>query len=337
MNFFDITTKVTPRFQVSNFLSVEPEEKRVQEIYTGLAAEQKYVSSRFFYDDRGSELFEQITTLPEYYPTRTEQAILSARAGDIMSALDHPELVELGSGDCSKISILLDAIPQEQLKEVSYVPVDVSQAALYQSAEILLKKYDGIRIHGLLGDFLRHLHHVPRKGKRLISFFGSTIGNLTRSQAGDFMKDIGELMEQGDQLLLGTDRVKDEQLLLQAYNDSQGITARFNKNILHVVNQVAGTDLKSEDFKHVALYRKDKARIEMHLQALQPVEVTSPLFPDNIHIRKGESIHTENSHKFTGEDIEAFAAVSGLTIKDVYTDEREWFALTRFEANGASV
>jgi L-histidine N-alpha-methyltransferase len=332
MDYSNIPTMVNPLFTVSDFLSTESREDLISEIYTGLTARQKYISSRFFYDDKGSSLFEEITALPEYYPTRTEISILKANAQKILGDFEKLDIIELGSGDCSKISILLEAIPKNKIANVSYIPVDVSGAAIYKSADILSLKYPELKIQGLLADFLKHLTQLPGKGNRLICFFGSTIGNLNRNEALGFLKNVKKHLCPGDKFLLGLDRVKDFKVLHNAYNDKQGITALFNKNILDVINQTVGTSFNTRHFEHLAYYNEKMARIEMHLKADKDIVISSDLFPEKVYLKKGKTIHTENSHKFTLNDIHVFANISGLKIENIFNDKREWFSLINFKA-----
>lgn len=314
-----------------NFLISEDISELIKEIYQGLTQSQKQISSRFFYNDTGSELFEEITLLPEYYPTRTEKKILKENASAILGDFDHIDIIELGSGDCSKISILLDAIPKHKLPNLNYIPVDVSEAAVLKSADILSCKYYGLKIHGVLADFMKHLDSLPGNSPRLISFFGSTLGNLTRKQVNEFLLNLKNLMNPVDRLLLGLDMVKTPEILHKAYNDTQGITALFNKNILNVINDIAETNFNTSDFKHLAFYNEIEARIEMHLEALKDVNVTSKYFPESIFITKGETIHTENSHKFLPEHISKLEIISGLKLKKSFTDVNHYFSLNLFE------
>ena len=332
MNYPEGPTTISDKIVISNFLFETGKEVIISEITEGLAAEQKYISSKFFYNDLGSKLFEDITRLPEYYPTRTEKSILHEVAPKISKGLKNIKIVELGSGDCSKISIILDAIPAENMDSVQYIPVDVSHAAIMKSACVLAKKYPDITIHGVLSDFMNHLDFIPDNSNRLICFFGSTLGNLTRVESIRFLSGLKKLMNPGDQLLLGLDMVKDIKTLENAYNDSKGITAAFNKNILNVVNLYAKTNFNTGWFEHMAFYEESKARIEMHLKALRNIEMSSPYMSDTIRIKKGETIHTENSHKYTRQHIEYFTLNSGLKIKDIYTDNNQWFSVVHFVA-----
>jgi len=332
MNNSETSAIIRKQIAISNYLcSIELEEE-VSEIIEGLSAQQKYIPSKFFYDANGSKLFEDITCLPEYYPTRTEKALLKEIAPQISKTLGNIDIVELGSGDCSKISILLDAIPFENMATVRYIPVDVSHAAISKSARILVERFPDITVYGLIADFLKHLNVIPKETKRLFCFFGSTLGNLTRKQSVQFLLDLKAVMKPGDQLLIGLDMVKDIKVLENAYNDNQGVTAAFNKNILSSVNQYIKTAFSPDWFEHVAFYNQAKDRIEMHLIALKDLEISCMYLPDNILIKKGETIHTENSHKYTHWHIFDFASITGLKINTVYTDNNQWFSLVHFIA-----
>ncbi len=302
----------------------------VSEILTGLSAPRKNLPCRFFYDDKGSELFEEITDLPEYYLTRTEISILKEAAPLIMAGQIVKNIIELGSGNCSKISILLDAIPGNRIEEITYFPVDISKTSIEKSAGKLSEKHPGIRVHGILANFLKHVDQIPCEGNKLICFFGSTLGNLTKAEELSFLRNLKSGMNPGDQLLIGFDMVKDVAMMQKAYNDSKGITAAFNKNILHSVNQHAQTNFDPRQFEHHACYNSADGRIEMHLRALMDIEVTSPRFNASIFLKEGETIHTENSHKYTTACIHQLSEITGLQIKDIYTDINRWFSLVHF-------
>lgn len=330
MNNSEISTRIDKQIVISNLLALENKQDIINEIFDDLSEKQKKVSSRFFYDQAGSLLFEKITALPEYYPTRTEKSILKEVAPKIMQSHGELDIIELGSGDCSKISILLDAVNEGEMENIRYVPVDVSKSAILKSAKILARKYDDIHIHGMLTDFMKQLKVLPGKESKLICFLGSTLGNISRHQADKFLENLKSLMRTGDRLILGLDMVKDINILESAYNDKQGVTKDFNKNILHVINEIAETDFNTEEFKHLAFYDPRKARIEMHLKAVKDVTVSSPYFHKTIAISKGETIHTENSHKFTEHDINRFAKLTGMEIKNIFTDIQKWFSLVEF-------
>lgn len=309
----------------------------IVDIFRGLNSGQKTISSRFFYDPRGSALFERITTLQEYYPTRTEKMLLGKIAGELFNPGKRTDIVELGSGDCTKISILLDAFPDARLSPVRYFPVDISEAAVKKSAFLLNERYPELQIRGMLADFMKHLDALPGEINRLVCFLGSTIGNLGRGEGEQFVARLGRLMQKGDNLLLGLDMVKDISVLEKAYNDSAGITADFNRNILQVVNRKTGTRFDPQEFEHLAYYNQEEMRVEMHLRARRDMEINSPNFPNAIVIKKGETIHTENSHKFTREHIRRFEAVSGLQAVQTRMDGHGWFSLVLFRKDRNSV
>lgn len=331
MNEPEVSTLLNEQIVIQDFLARESRKEIISEIFAGLSANQKFISSRFFYDAAGSWLFESITKLSEYYPTRTEKSILKNCASALLPEIKDLDIIELGSGDCSKISILLDAIPEQHLETIHYYPVDVSQSAILKSARELSRRFPEIRIAGLLADFMKHLHELPGPRNRLICFFGSTLGNFTRTQGIGYVKGLREIMRPGDVLLLGLDMVKDEKILEAAYNDGQGITAAFNRNILHVTNQTARTNFIPEYFEHRAFYNREKDRIEMHLIANRDMEVVSPCFHQEISLKKGETIHTENSHKFTPGHIREMGTTAGFEVKNIWKDPDGWFSLVQFE------
>ncbi len=303
----------------------------VKEITEGLNTTPKTISPKFFYDGKGSDLFEQITHLKEYYPTRTEKKIISSLGEKLDVSFENLNVIELGSGDSSKISLLFNQISADELKTVTYFPVDISQSAIEKSASELIQQFTLKNITGIIVDFFHQLKLIPKPGRRLFCFFGSTIGNFDTSQARDFMKQLGSTMQRGDSLLLGMDMVKDISVLESAYNDKKGITAEFNKNILNVVNNLIDSDFSTSDFKHYAFFNGKKNRIEMHLKALKDVEVN--LGSEKIHISKGETIHTENSCKFNLDDIEKFGMWAGLKTAQVFNDPNKWFSLVYYRKN----
>ena len=318
-------------FTIMDLLVKESDEEIISEILTGLTVPQKHISSRFFYDESGSALFKEITGLPEYYLTRTEKSILVEAATGIVNSVNIKNIVELGSGDCSKISILLDAIPANYIKEITYLPVDISKTSIVKSAEMLSEKYPGIRIHGILANFMSHISLIPHIENKLICFFGSTLGNLTKKQEITFLMNIKSWIRPGDQLLIGFDMVKDIRILERAYNDQQGKTAEFNKNILNVINHLAKTNFDPCQFEHNSFYDVAENRIEMHLKSLANIKVSSPYLKSNIIIKAGETIHSENSHKYESAYIHHLAGITGLQIKDIYTDCNNWFSLVHFQ------
>ncbi len=330
MNFITAETLIRGEIRLENYLPDIGIKNVRDEILTGLLAEKKYISSKFFYDEKGSELFEQITQLKEYYPTRTEKSILK-NIGKLMNiSWDGLQLIELGSGDHSKISLFLEQVPARSRSTMKYYPVDISESAIEQAADKLTVKFPELSIHGVVADFIRQLDVLPSNGRRLFCFFGSTIGNLTEDEARFFLQSLGSIMNQGDGLLMGMDMIKNLATLNAAYNDAENITAQFNKNILNVVNRLVGSNFSTSDFEHQAFFNPKKKRIEMHLRALNSIKIFINGLDDPIHIAKGETIHTENSHKYNIKSIMRMAEWAQLTSEEVFTDSRNWFTLAYF-------
>ncbi|MFW5987447.1 MAG: L-histidine N(alpha)-methyltransferase [Methanohalophilus sp.] len=312
---------------IEDFMPKVGENSIREEMINCLRRNPKTLPSVFFYDHKGSELFETITNLEEYYPPKIEIPLLRSTAQKLKQELKDCDLVELGSGDCSKISVFLDEIPEEIRQTIVYYPVDVCKQAIEKSACNLQDRYPEMNIHGITADFLGHIEKIPAKRRRFFCFFGSTIGNLTEVQAMQFMTDLGNVMNKNDRLLLGVDMVKDIDIIEKAYNDSQGVTAEFNKNILEVVNDHIKTDFYPEEFEHVAFFNKKYSRIEMHLKAKKDLKVTSPLLKERIVFKKGETIHTENSHKYTVDGINKMADAADLSVENIFSDDKKWFCL----------
>lgn len=317
------------KVQVTNYRSDVTRDKSYNEIIEGLLADKKYISSKYFYNKRGSELFEEITRLDEYYPTRTEISILNKLAPEVFANLRNTDIIELGSGDCSKISILLNAI--NQFSGITYVPVDISKSAVFKSANILSDRFPELSIDMVVADFLQQYEYLNRTKPQIVCFLGSTIGNLSKPQAQKFIKSVAKTMKPGDKLLLGLDRVKDIHVLESAYNDSKGVTAAFNKNILNTVNSLTGANFFEQDFEHVSFYNSDEDRIEMHLKAKRDLQISICESKLIINIAKGETIHTENSHKYNQQSINKLIADSQLHLKEIFTDNKAYFSLCLFE------
>jgi L-histidine Nalpha-methyltransferase len=331
MLYSETDTYQTNRIKFTSFFNeIDPNQIR-KELQAGLFAENRWISSKFFYDDLGSNFFEDITELEEYYPTRTEKSILNRIAAEKFGKFRNIDIVEFGSGDSGKISILFSNIHPENLSSIRYLPVDVSDLALNKSAEELRDKFEGVTIECLHADFLTQQRLIPHERKRYFCFFGSTIGNLEESSAKEFLHELNASMLPGDRLLIGFDLIKDHHILHAAYNDKLGVTADFNKNILNVVNGYLSCNFQMDDFDHLAFYNKDMARIEMHLVANRDVIINSILFEEPLNFRKGEHIHTENSHKYSLSKIREFAMETGFKVCEIYTDDKNWFALSEFE------
>jgi len=304
-----------------------------EKILKGLTSSPKYISSMFFYDDYGSELFEKITALPEYYPPKIEFTLLKKISAIIKNELKGVDIVELGSGDCSKISILLDSVSQKDLKTIKYLPLDVCQEAIEKSLSILIEQFPDIKVHGIVADFLTQLHLIPNSRKRIFCFFGSTIGNFSREKAVQFIKELNSTMNTGEMLLLSFDMVKDKNIMEKAYNDSKKLTAKFNLNILKVINKIAKTNFNTDDFQHVAYYNQKNSRIEMHLKARKNIKISTPYLGQDITLKKGETIHTENSYKFTYTSIRNLIKPGHFTIDKVFTDKNNWFSIIKIIKN----
>ena len=287
----------------------------------------KELPPKLFYDAYGSDLFEQITQLPEYYPTRCERSILNRRAPEIVAASGAEELIELGSGSASKTRALLFAMAgADALRR--YVPVDVSAAPVERCAEELCETYPGLEVHGLIGDFHHDLVHLPGGERRLFAFLGGTIGNFFPVDRVEFLADLRELMGPGDRLLLGTDLVKDVRVLEAAYDDSAGVTAEFNRNVLRVINRELGAGFRIDRFDHRAFYDERESWIEMRLRSLDDVVVPVPGAGIEVPLEAGEEIRTEISTKFTAARVEHELGEAGLRLKRFWTDDAGMFGLS---------
>ncbi|HET6857642.1 MAG TPA: L-histidine N(alpha)-methyltransferase [Streptomyces sp.] len=294
------------------------------DVLHGLTRTPKELQPKWFYDARGSELFEDITRLPEYYPTRAEREILIARAPEIAKASRARTLIELGSGSSEKTRHLLDALPELH----SYVPVDVSESALTSAAESLLAERPALSVHALIADFTRGLALPGTPGPRLVVFLGGTIGNLLPGERAAFLASVRSLLSPGDALLMGTDLVKDEATLVAAYDDGQGVTAAFNKNVLSVIDRELGADFDPADFAHVAVWNSENEWIEMRLRARRAHTVKIPELDIAVSFEAGEEIRTEISAKFRREGVRSELAAAGLELQHWWTDEAERFALS---------
>lgn len=297
------------------------------ELRSSLAETPRRLPSRFFYDDVGSELFEEICLLPEYYPTRTERSILVDRAAEIVATSGAEELVELGSGAATKTEILLDAMAEAgQLR--LYVPFDVSEVMVERVAERLVERYDDLEVHGVVGDFLSHLGAIPEGGRRLAAFLGGTMGNFAPEKGREFLTSVSRGLAPGDHVLLGTDLIKDVATVEAAYNDSQGVTAAFNLNILTVLNRLAGADFDPNAFRHRAFWNPERHRIEMRLVSQRAQRVTLDELELSIDLAEGEEILTEISTKYDRDRVERLLAGAGLELVGWYTDPQNLFALS---------
>ncbi|MGW0042394.1 L-histidine N(alpha)-methyltransferase [Rhodococcus sp. NPDC003348] len=292
----------------------------------GLTSVPKWLPPKWFYDARGSRLFEQITRLPEYYPTRTERELLRASAGHIAEATSAEILVELGSGSSEKTRLLLDALAARGTLE-RYVPQDVSVAALDSSVHDLAREFPSLTVHGIVSDFTDTLHNLPRGGRRMIAFLGGTLGNLVPDDRAEFLGSVAEVLEEGEQLLLGVGLVTDPSVMVPAYDDAAGVTAEFNLNVLSVLNERLGANFDLSRFRHVALWDSRNEWIEMRVEAVEPVKVRIPALDLHVTFAEGEQMRTEISAKFRVEGICKELDAAGFGSDRVWTDSGERFAL----------
>ena len=306
-----------------------PEDPRavLETLREGLTRSPREISPRFFYDDLGSRLFEEITQLPEYYPTRTEELVLRACADDVIPRSRPETLIELGPGAAVKTRLLLDAMASAGSLR-TYVPFDVSESMVRRVANELLDEYPSLEVHGVVADFAHHLDRLPPRSRQLCIFLGGTIGNFRPAEAARFLRNLARRLSPGDHFLLGTDLVKPIARLEAAYNDTAGVTAAFNRNVLRVVNGLTGGNFNPEHFEHRAVYNAGAAWIEMWLTSLERQHVILPGIDLEFTINRGEEILTEISAKYDRPRIEALIAGAGLEMAAFYTDPENLFALS---------
>ncbi len=299
-----------------------------QDIKEGLSQRPKTIPAKYFYDDQGSQLFEQICELPEYYPTRTEASILRQYAEEIVQITGICELVELGSGSSTKTRLLLDAYHQEN-EVFKYMPIDVSAGILKESAIQLKQDYNSLQIKGLVGTYEQALTQLKPSAwpARMLFFLGSSIGNFSESDYDNFLNKIAEVLENGDYFLLGIDLQKPKSTLEAAYNDSQGVTAAFNLNMLTHLNNKFEGNFDIDNFKHEAIYNQDEKQVEMYLLSEKEQEISLKKLELKVKLQKGEKILTEISRKFDVEKTKDKLESKQLKNLKVFTDENQWFAL----------
>jgi L-histidine N-alpha-methyltransferase len=302
------------------------EDMLAEDVRRGLSASPKVLSPKYFYDARGSELYERITTVPEYYPARCEREILNRRAPELTDGAR--ELVELGSGMASKTRALLYAMAGSGALE-RYVPFDVDESVVVACADELVDAYPGLAVHGVVGDFASDLGLIPPGQHRVFAFLGGTVGNLAPPERRAFLAAVAELMGPTDALLLGTDLVKDRATLEAAYDDAEGVTAQFNLNVLRVLNRELGAGFEPDRFEHVSAWVEEKSRIEMRLRAREEMSVALPALDMTVEFAAGEELRTEISCKFTPEDVEAELDDASLRMEAFHTDADGLFALSR--------
>jgi L-histidine Nalpha-methyltransferase len=297
-----------------------------QDAQTGLAADPKWLSPVWFYDERGSQLFDDITRLPEYYLTRAERRLLESHAKEIAQRSGADTLVELGAGTCEKTRVLLDAFDAHGTLR-RYVPLDVSETTLAAAATELAGEYPELLVHAVVGDFHRHIARLPRGGRRLVAFLGSTIGNLDPFERSRFLFDLDCNMEGGDSLLIGTDLVKDVDRLIAAYDDDSGVTAEFNRNVLRVLDRELDADFDPERFTHVARWCAENAQMEMWLRSTVDQVVAVRVLGLEVAFAAGEELRTEISAKFTRDQVADELFEAGFVV-DAMWEDPEGFLLT---------
>jgi dimethylhistidine N-methyltransferase len=300
------------------------------EVYRGLTARPKTLSPWLFYDAQGSELFEQITELPEYYPTRTERSILSTHADQIVAAAAGCEpltMIELGAGTATKTGLLLKAAVRRQ-SEVTYHAIDVSGTALDEAKRRIEAELEGVAVVPRVGDYTEGLGEIDANGqRRMVLYIGSSIGNFEPEDSLQLLRDIRKELNAGEKLLLGVDMVKDREILLNAYDDAARVTAAFNKNVLTRINRELGANFNLNLFRHRARWNEECSRIEMHLESLIGQHVSIPALELEVKLQRGETIHTENSYKFRDESVIEMLERADFHLSDHWTDEREWFGV----------
>ena len=300
------------------------------EVYLGLTARQKTLRPWLFYDAHGSELFEQITELPEYYPTRTERSILNAHADQIVAAAAGCEelaMIELGAGTATKTGLLLKAAVRRQ-SEVIYHAIDVSGTALDEAKRRIEAELEGVAVVPRVGDYTQGLGQINADGqRRMVLYIGSSIGNFEPEDAVQLLRDIRKELKPGEKLLLGVDMVKDREILLKAYDDEAQVTAAFNKNVLERINRELGANFNLNLFRHQARWNEECSRIEMHLESLIAQQVVIPALDLEVKLKRGETIHTENSYKFRDEGVIEMLERADFHLSDHWTDECEWFGV----------
>jgi L-histidine Nalpha-methyltransferase len=304
------------------------------EVYRGLTSLPKNLSPWLFYDERGSQLFEAITELPEYYLTRTEREIFLAKGEEIMAAAESEELavVELGAGTATKTGVLLDAAVRRGI-DVTYFPIDISGSALDEAQRSLAERLPRVRVEACVGDYTQDMSQIPDiPCRRMVLYIGSSIGNFEPSQAAALLRSLRRNLRPGDLLVLGVDHAKDRGTLLRAYNDAAGVTSDFNRNVLRRINRELGGGFREPLFRHRAVWNERESRIEMHLESLIAQEVAIQALRLRVSFHRGESIHTENSYKFTPDSVERLFARTGFKTQQSWTDAKAWFGVYLAEA-----
>jgi L-histidine Nalpha-methyltransferase len=303
-----------------------PVSEIVGDVFEGLTKTPKSLPPRLFYDAAGSALFEEITRLPEYYLTRTERALLERYSGEIAERVGaNVNVIELGAGTAAKTGTILKALSQRQLR-VNYYPVDISSSALQVAVESLNGSYPQVRVHPVATNYIADSQFLESvSGRKLVLYLGSSIGNFEPQEAMDLLRRMRAHMDEGDYLLVGSDLVKDTSVLLPAYDDAHGVTARFNKNVLARINRELGGNFDLDLFRHVALWNAERSRVEMHLESTVDQTANVKLIGLEVPFKRGERIHTENSYKYTIPGVRKTLLKTGFAIESTWTDDKSWF------------
>ena len=316
------------RIRITNHLGPDDiHEALCADVRQGLTADDKHLAPKWFYDKVGSDLFDQITRLPEYYPTEAERAALVDAAPEIVERSGASTLVELGSGSSDKTRVLLDAFHAVDALD-RYVPFDVSEQALTEAAIMIAERYENVEVDAVVGDFDRHLDGIPAVGRRMLAFLGGTVGNYEPEARRRLLRSIADTLSPGDTLLLGTDLVKDPERLVAAYDDSAGVTAAFNRNVLSVVNRELDADFVPEQFDHVAVWDDEHEWIEMRLRSAIAQRVTIGALDLVVDFEAGEDLRTEISAKFRRQRVESELEAAGFEMTDWWTDPSADFAIS---------
>ena len=325
------------RFRLVGETQRDGREAFAEDVRAGLTSYPKSIPPQYFYDDEGSRLFEEICGLPEYYLTRTEARILRACGPELVRRLGaDPELVELGSGSAEKTRILLEAF-LEAHGRLRFIPIDIAGEMLAASSRKLLEEFEGLEVVAILGDYVNALRELIRMdrasrtgSRRLVLWLGSSIGNLTRREAAAFLRTVHDVLEPGDGMLIGVDHRKDKQMLEAAYDDAQGVTARFNRNLLVRIDRELGGQFDSAGFEHRAAYDVEDGRVDMFLVSTRAQAVDVDALSLRVEFEAGETIHTESSYKYSREEIEVLARESSFRLDRSWSDENDRFSLNLF-------
>jgi L-histidine N-alpha-methyltransferase len=324
----------SPRIEIRNYLTDTYRQDLVQDVTAGLSGNSKSIPCKYFYDDRGSRLFDTICTLPEYYLTRTECSILIKNRREIMGAFLTGDLIEMGSGSNLKISKLIEASNEGRGEHIRYVPVDVSEELLIAEAEALVRTFPKLRVLGIVADFTKGLEIIPADSPKLVIIFGSTIGNFEKEEASRILHKISTRFQDGDRFLIGLDMVKDPDIIEAAYNDSCETTAEFNRNMLHVINRELNADIEPANFEHLAFFNPEYEQVEMHLLASCDMVIHLRDLGMYVELREGETINTEICRKFTEESATRMFEGAGLSVERWFSDPKKWFSLVELSSMG---